>query len=715
MPDEFLRRRRVAMACLNCRAQKAKCDGKRPICSRCEGYGHSCIWSGGRKTRSQTSIVSSPGGLRPESLPPEKDPWQMAVRSYDTLVRRIRPDLSESARAATDSSLSYIRNQLPQELSELDDPLEDCPPSTFQGSGRIENPQRYLGEASDVRFFHAVKQVLQDNTLEPPEVVSEHEIQSYDQGIEPPDVSGRHIGLPPKESADSYINIYFSTIHIAYPFICKPEFMVRYEKYWKGDLEDGLNASWLSILYTIFSIGAYYHSFPRSENDVTHVHLRYFRQALALSGSVLSNCTLTNVQMLLTQCFFLLATGQTDRCWNSLGLAIRVGQSIGLHVENALKSRSSPVEQETMRRTWYSMFVLDRLLALQLGRPIAIHEEDYSVNEPAPVEGSFCHDSSSQALDDDPTHLDYFRTVITFSRILGRVISALYRPSQLSDDSGGMLLSTVSLDKDLIAWRNSLPRHLRFDLGHTFDRSITFRRQRNMLSIKFHHLRTLMHRPYLSLIWLQGKNQNLMELLERDYEKVQAMENICVHEAQQTAHLLHHVGDERSLVHDFPWWQMISCLLCASSVLLVARACIDPSHPDTRMQSQALDEDAETCMKVFDALSVNSEAARRARDMMKGLKRTRILPRRTNISMTTASAISQDASRLNVPFMGEPLHGFHGTMNYVMGQDDWQTWPGELSDPVAWSAQFIHPTQLLSSGPMSESEIAIFTQINGNG
>jgi hypothetical protein len=118
-----------------------------------------------------------------------------------------------------------------------------------------------------------------------------------------------------------------------------------------------------------------------------------------------------------------------------------------------------------------------------------------------------------------------------------------------------------------------------------------------------------------------------MALLERARDRVNALERICVLEAQHTAHLLHNVADERSLVHDFPWWQMISCLLCASSVLLVAHSCIDANHSDAKLQSQALDEDAETCLKVFDALSFNSDAARRARDMMKGLKGTRILPR----------------------------------------------------------------------------------------
>jgi hypothetical protein len=147
-----------------------------------------------------------------------------------------------------------------------------------------------------------------------------------------------------------------------------------------------------------------------------------------------------------------------------------------------------------------------------------------------------------------------------------------------------------------------------------------------MLAIKYHHLRTLMHRPYLCLAYLQQNNRPLIALFKRAHNDVEILERICVHEAQQTAHLLHNVTDERSLVHDFPWWQMISCLLCASSVLLVARACIEPNRADLMVQSQALDEDAETCLKVFDALSVNSDAARRARDMMRDLKSTRILP-----------------------------------------------------------------------------------------
>ena len=92
-------------------------------------------------------------------------------------------------------------------------------------------------------------------------------------------------------------------------------------------------------------------------------------------------------------------------------------------------------------------------------------------------------------------------------------------------------------------------------------------------------------------------------------------ERICVAAAQETAHLLHSVEGERELVHDFPWWQMISCLLCASSVLVVAGVFAQCEGED-EWDVGALRDDAETCLKVFEALSSSSDGARMARDML---------------------------------------------------------------------------------------------------
>jgi hypothetical protein len=158
-----------------------------------------------------------------------------------------------------------------------------------------------------------------------------------------------------------------------------------------------------------------------------------------------------------------------------------------------------------------------------------------------------------------------------------------------------------------------------------------------MLAIKFHHLRALIHRPYLCLTYLQQNNRPLVALLDRACEQVDRLERTCVLEARQTAQLLYHVADEKGLVYEYPWWQMISCLLCASSILLVASAYFEPDQTTTELQPHALHEDAETCLKVFDALSANSGAARLARDMMRGLKEMHIVPRGISVRILLVS------------------------------------------------------------------------------
>lgn len=273
----------------------------------------------------------------------------------------------------------------------------------------------------------------------------------------------------------------------------------------------------------------------------------------------------------------------------------------------------------------YSLYVLDRLLSLQLGRPSAIRNRDFNVKLPSRFDDGVFElesDKIPEGSPTDPKSGDYFIAVIKFSVIIGHVMRDLYRPSMI-DYTEAMLCRTDRLDAEILNWKAQLPRWLRFDRGHTFERSPTLKKQRNMLGIKFHHLRALIHRPYLCLPWLQRNDNNIKLLLDLHSRRVVLSERICVHEAQETAHMLHDVTDKRSLVEDFPWWQMISCLICASSILLVMRAFQSVPGEDYGTR-ELLEEDADTCLKVFDALSTNSEAARLARDMLRHLREIRV-------------------------------------------------------------------------------------------
>lgn len=162
-----------------------------------------------------------------------------------------------------------------------------------------------------------------------------------------------------------------------------------------------------------------------------------------------------------------------------------MAQSMGLHVDNPPPQKalggSDATEWELRRRTWYSLYVLDRLLALQLGRPMAIHEADFHVTLPSRSETISFHSTDGaregNLADSRTSMMDYFLNVIKFSDIVGLVIRELYRPTQVETSPDRMLSGASTIDTYLFKWRVGLPRHLRFDLAHTFERSVVFKRQ----------------------------------------------------------------------------------------------------------------------------------------------------------------------------------------------------------------------------------------------
>lgn len=140
---------------------------------------------------------------------------------------------------------------------------------------------------------------------------------------------------------------------------------------------------------------------------------------------------------------------------------------------------SALFKAEARRRIWYSLFVLDRLLSLQLGRPPAIHDGDFNVLLPSRLDDAgidWTDESAIPTEPDGPSTGDYFLLVIELSKIIGYVLRDLYSPRR-QNTAMQAFQSTQSLDKQLLGWKATLPRTMRFDFGHAFETSVIFRRQ----------------------------------------------------------------------------------------------------------------------------------------------------------------------------------------------------------------------------------------------
>lgn len=173
-----------------------------------------------------------------------------AVTEYEQLLRDVAPTLPEPERIKVVASLASINGRADNVFSRLGSTdAQQQVVKTGSPSRRrprsVTNPERYLGEPSDVRFFNFVKRVLQEGS--PSE--RDEGMDSYEQDdVDDAAACDASVDLPSPEVAEGYLDIYFTTIHVAYPFIPRSSFTKMYRDVRDNGVSDDIDFSWLALL-----------------------------------------------------------------------------------------------------------------------------------------------------------------------------------------------------------------------------------------------------------------------------------------------------------------------------------------------------------------------------------------------------------------------------------------------------------------------------------
>jgi hypothetical protein len=181
--------------------------------------------------------------------------------------------------------------------------------------------------------------------------------------------------LPPRALADHLLSRFWERVYWLHPFFHKPTFLRAYESLWRPAHEQateqsppglglgsspGADASTIvfhSALNTVFALGTQFSDL--SAKDKASAVETFFNRGKGFVGlDFIDMNNLGVVQALLLMAVLLQSTPFPSRCWNSVGLACRVAQGLGLHAESDRTSRP-PLETEIRRRTWHGCVVLD--------------------------------------------------------------------------------------------------------------------------------------------------------------------------------------------------------------------------------------------------------------------------------------------------------------------------------------------------------------------
>lgn len=166
---------------------------------------------------------------------------------------------------------------------------------------------------------------------------------------------------------------------------------------------------------------------------------------------------------------YLFRLDANERAQNVLALAVSHAHSLGINRDASI-AKMTHFNNEMYRRVWWSIFVLDRRLCLETGRPFFILDVNTDTEMPTNLSDSWLssHRSSKETVADLHNELAreanrnsvpqimYLVAMIEYSRVVGKTWSAVYAaPEKVEQSLDSVRIDYVELL--LNRWRDALP------------------------------------------------------------------------------------------------------------------------------------------------------------------------------------------------------------------------------------------------------------------
>jgi hypothetical protein len=177
--------------------------------------------------------------------------------------------------------------------------------------------------------------------------------------------------LPPRQTADWLLDVYFNSSHMFYPWVHKQTFLTTYNSIWAAwdaghlhDLPDvgvgGRDCStavFYCALNAMLALGCEFSDLPSQAKRSTSLMFSERMKAL-ISIDIFDSGSLAHVQALLLVATYLQCTAYPKRCWNIVGMAYRMSIGLGLHLSRHARGLTR-LEREIRWRAWCACVHLD--------------------------------------------------------------------------------------------------------------------------------------------------------------------------------------------------------------------------------------------------------------------------------------------------------------------------------------------------------------------
>lgn len=372
-------RQKVILACNTCRSRKVKCDGVQPTCRPCaRSQRNDCSWS---RERSMKHVKSPSQGLmrRPAPASIARDKTSSTGNTRTDSQSTDTPNASGTidasilgGGAATQFSWQRSPTSAPEATvfanAHTSEP-DNVPKDAYAMTGVVGDPSKsveFYGSSSAGSFMRQINSAIDTrlgrSQTNHPEVGGVDSAYSLRQITGTPSDSNDPFAytLPPRRLADNLLDAYWDLLWAVFPIHDRAVFEEAYKSVWLGSSSTISESVLYCMINLTFALGSQFSELVQPEQR-KETGLVFFRRAKKLFNPLMDETpSLEGVQCLLLMGIYLQSTKDSYQCWMVVGSAIRMGQSLGLHLPCSLRGPRGPRDSEMGRRAWYGCVYLDR-------------------------------------------------------------------------------------------------------------------------------------------------------------------------------------------------------------------------------------------------------------------------------------------------------------------------------------------------------------------
>ncbi|KAJ5868778.1 hypothetical protein N7534_003331, partial [Penicillium rubens] len=253
------------------------------------------------------------------------------------------------------------------------------------------------------------------------------------------------------------VDFYFAHSHTLYPILKRSEVMDAFERIHQNPQSLATQAP-LDIfrIWMVLAIGSTaYSSVTLTEESES---MMFYNNALQYSEQALGGDEMSALEAIMLQVSYSFFNQLGPNTWFLVGTAARLALGMGLHAASSY--HKFPLDgQQRRKRIFFSIYMMDRVVSITLGRPFALHDDDIDVTPFEDADEEYIHsDCIGPQNSLQPSMMAVPLHILSLRRIAGKISRQVYgnfKNSKMNLQEREAIIA--SLHQELLAWRRGMP------------------------------------------------------------------------------------------------------------------------------------------------------------------------------------------------------------------------------------------------------------------